>query len=135
MTDPFDLSGKSAIVTGSSRGIGKAIAEQLALRGANVVISSRTQDTCEEVADAIEDLARTRAKQLFQAEAANVQPHSGTTANLSALMALAGANGRIVGMSLKDGGHLSHGHPASAQEAIMSLDKLVRCETTRHRRT
>ena len=38
---------------------------------------------------------------------------SGTTANLSALMALAGANGRIVGMSLKDGGHLSHGHPKS----------------------
>ncbi|MEC8651408.1 MAG: serine hydroxymethyltransferase, partial [Planctomycetota bacterium] len=66
-----------------------------------------------EVADAIEDLARTRAKQLFKAEAANVQPHSGTTANLSALMALAGANGRIVGMSLKDGGHLSHGHPKS----------------------
>lgn len=66
-----------------------------------------------EVADAVEDLARERAKQLFCAEAANVQPHSGTTANLSALMALAGANGRIVGMSLKDGGHLSHGHPKS----------------------
>jgi len=66
-----------------------------------------------EVADAVEDLARARAKQLFQAEAANVQPHSGTTANLSALMALAGTNGKIVGMSLKDGGHLSHGHPKS----------------------
>jgi glycine hydroxymethyltransferase len=66
-----------------------------------------------EVADAVEDLARARAKELFKAEAANVQPHSGTTANLSALMALAGANGRIVGMSLKDGGHLSHGHPKS----------------------
>ena len=66
-----------------------------------------------EVADAVEDLARARATQLFQAESANVQPHSGTTANLSALMALAGANGRIVGMSLKDGGHLSHGHPRS----------------------
>lgn len=66
-----------------------------------------------EVADAVEDLARTRAKELFKAEAANVQPHSGTTANLSALMALAGTNGKIVGMSLKDGGHLSHGHPKS----------------------
>lgn len=66
-----------------------------------------------EVADAVEDLARSRAVELFKAEAANVQPHSGTTANLSALMALAGANGRIVGMSLKDGGHLSHGHPRS----------------------
>jgi glycine hydroxymethyltransferase len=66
-----------------------------------------------EVADAVEDLARSRAKELFGAEAANVQPHSGTTANLSALMALAGTNGKIVGMSLKDGGHLSHGHPKS----------------------
>ncbi|WP_343343420.1 SDR family oxidoreductase [Sphingomicrobium sp. XHP0239] len=55
MTDPFDLSGKTAIVTGSSRGIGKAIAESLAQRGANVVISSRTQETCEEVAAGIND--------------------------------------------------------------------------------
>lgn len=67
-----------------------------------------------EVADGIEELARARAMKLFGAEAANVQPHSGTTANLSVLMALAGPNGRIVGMSLKDGGHLSHGHPRSA---------------------
>lgn len=66
-----------------------------------------------EVADSIEDLARTRAKTLFKAEAANVQPHSGTTANMSALLALAGPGGRIVGMSLKDGGHLTHGHPRS----------------------
>ena len=55
MTDPFDLSGKAAIVTGSSRGIGKAIAEALAQRGANVVISSRTQEACEEVAKGIND--------------------------------------------------------------------------------
>jgi glycine hydroxymethyltransferase len=52
--------------------------------------------------------------QLFPgAEEANVQPHSGTTANLSALLALAGPNGRIVGMALKAGGHLSHGHDKS----------------------
>jgi len=66
-----------------------------------------------EVADSIEDLARARAKELFKADAANVQPHSGTTANMSALLALAGPGGRIVGMSLKDGGHLTHGHPRS----------------------
>ncbi len=66
-----------------------------------------------EAADGIEELARQRAMQLFAAEDANVQPHSGTTANLAALTALAGPGGRIVGMALKAGGHLSHGHDRS----------------------
>jgi NAD(P)-dependent dehydrogenase (short-subunit alcohol dehydrogenase family) len=53
MTSLFDLTGKVAIVTGSSRGIGRAIAEALADQGAQVVISSRKQDACDEVASAI----------------------------------------------------------------------------------
>lgn len=53
MENLFDLSGKTAIVTGSTKGIGKAIAEQLARHGADVVISSRKADACQEVSDAI----------------------------------------------------------------------------------
>ncbi len=54
MSKLFDLAGKVAIVTGSSRGIGKAAAEVLAAHGAKVVISSRKQDACDEVAAAID---------------------------------------------------------------------------------
>ncbi|NUP96525.1 MAG: serine hydroxymethyltransferase [Planctomycetaceae bacterium] len=64
-----------------------------------------------EFVDVVEDLARDRAKQLFGAAQANVQPHSGTQANIAALMALAKPRDRVLAMSLDHGGHLSHGHP------------------------
>jgi NAD(P)-dependent dehydrogenase (short-subunit alcohol dehydrogenase family) len=57
----FDLTGRTAIVTGSSRGIGRAIAEALAAHGANVVISSRKEAACQEVAEAINGRGRGRA--------------------------------------------------------------------------
>jgi glycine hydroxymethyltransferase len=66
-----------------------------------------------EVADDIEELARSRAKALFGAEFANVQPHSGTTANVTALAALAQPGEPILGMALNAGGHLSHGFKVS----------------------
>ena len=65
---------------------------------------------CEHV-DTVEDLARARAKALFGATHANAQPHSGTQANVGALMALCKPHDRVLAMSLDHGGHLSHGHP------------------------
>ncbi|MFM1844733.1 MAG: hypothetical protein RI917_51 [Actinomycetota bacterium] len=62
-----------------------------------------------EVVDIAENLARDRAKQLFGAEHANVQPHSGATANAALMMALANPGDRILGLSLAHGGHLTHG--------------------------
>jgi glycine hydroxymethyltransferase len=63
-----------------------------------------------EYADIVEDLARTRAKQLFQADHVNVQPHSGSQANAAAYMTLLSPGDCILGLDLAHGGHLTHGH-------------------------
>jgi len=67
---------------------------------------------CENV-DVVEELAISRAKELFQADYANVQPHSGSQANASAYMALLEPGDTLLGMSLADGGHLTHGASVS----------------------
>jgi glycine hydroxymethyltransferase len=66
-----------------------------------------------EYADVVENLARDRAKQIFSAEFANVQPHSGSQANASAYMAVLQAGDTILGLDLAHGGHLTHGHKLS----------------------
>jgi len=63
-----------------------------------------------EFADVVENLARDRAKQLFGAEHANVQPHSGSQANAGAYMAVLNPGDTILGLDLAHGGHLTHGH-------------------------
>src|ERR1017187_1663504 len=64
-----------------------------------------------EFTDVVENLARDRAKQLFGAEHANVQPHSGSQANQSAYAAVMQPGDTILGLNLAHGGHLTHGHP------------------------
>ncbi|MGD8669928.1 MAG: serine hydroxymethyltransferase, partial [Desulfobacterales bacterium] len=64
-------------------------------------------------ADALESLAISRAKQLFGADHANVQPHSGVSANLAVYFSVLNVGDRIVSMKLSHGGHLSHGDAAS----------------------
>ena len=63
-----------------------------------------------EYADVVENLARDRAKQIFGAEHANVQPHSGSQANAAAYMAVLQPGDTILGLDLAMGGHLTHGH-------------------------
>ena len=69
MTSLFDLTGRVAIVTGSSRGIGRAIAERLAEHGATVIISSRKADACAETAAAIN---RARGREAAKPIPANI---------------------------------------------------------------
>ena len=64
-----------------------------------------------EFTDVVENLARDRAKQLFGAEHVNVQPHSGSQANMAAYMSLLQPGDSILGLNLAHGGHLTHGHP------------------------
>jgi glycine hydroxymethyltransferase len=66
-----------------------------------------------EFTDVVENLARDRAKQLFQAEFANVQPHSGSSANMAAYAAIIQPGDTIMGLDLAMGGHLTHGHKLS----------------------
>lgn len=63
--------------------------------------------------DIVEQIARDRAKKLFKAEHANVQPHSGANANLAVFFALLEPGDTVMGMNLSEGGHLSHGSPVN----------------------
>jgi glycine hydroxymethyltransferase len=65
------------------------------------------------VVDEVEDLARSRACELFGAEHANVQPHSGANANMAAYLALLDPGDKVMGMRLDQGGHLTHGSPVN----------------------
>ncbi len=75
---------------------------------------------CEYV-DIVEQIAIDRAKELFGAEAANVQPHSGAQANMAAYAAVLETGDTVMGMSLAHGGHLSHGSPVNASGKLYNF--------------
>ncbi len=91
-----------------SRGVLEAQGSVLTNKYAEGYPGKRYYGGCE-VVDVAENLARDRAKKLFGAEHANVQPHSGASANAAVLMALANPGDRILGLELAHGGHLTHG--------------------------
>ena len=71
--------------------------------------------------DVVEDIARQRACQLFGAEHANVQPHSGAQANLAVYFALLQPGDTVLGMNLAEGGHLTHGSPVNMSGALYNF--------------
>ena len=75
---------------------------------------------CEHV-DVAESLAIERAKQIFGAEHANVQPHSGSQANTAVYFAMLQPGDKILTMSLQDGGHLTHGHPKNCSGMLYDV--------------
>jgi len=75
---------------------------------------------CEHV-DEAEDLARDRAKKLFNADYANVQPHSGSQANMAALLTFVQTGETIMGLDLAHGGHLTHGSPVNFSGKLFNV--------------
>jgi glycine hydroxymethyltransferase len=83
-----------------------------------------------EVVDVAEELARTRARQLFGCDHVNVQPHSGAQANMSVYLATCQPGDTVLGMDLSHGGHLTHGHPLNySGKTFKVVPYLVRRDT------
>ncbi len=95
-----------------SRAVLEAMGSVMANKYAEGLPGRRYYGGCEFV-DEAEELARARAKQLFGADHANVQPHSGAQANMAAYFALLQPGDTILGMDLSHGGHLTHGSPVN----------------------
>ena len=95
-----------------SEGVMEALGSTLTNKYAEGYPGKRYYGGCEYV-DVAEDLARDRAKELFGAEYANVQPHSGSTANMAVYFSFLNPGDKVMGMDLSQGGHLTHGSPVN----------------------
>jgi len=95
-----------------SRAVLEAMGQPMTNKYAEGYPGKRYYGGCEYV-DQVEDLARERARRLFEAEYANVQPHSGSQANIAAYFAFLKPGDTVLGMNLAHGGHLTHGSPVN----------------------
>ena len=96
----------------TSRAVLEAAGTVLTNKYAEGLPGKRYYGGCE-VVDVVENLARDRAKELFGADHANVQPHAGAPANLAVYYAVLNPGDKVLGMSLAHGGHLTHGSPVN----------------------
>lgn len=96
----------------TSRAVMEAVGSVLTNKYAEGYPGKRYYGGCEKV-DVVEDLARDRACELYGAAFANVQPHSGASANFGAYLAMIEPGDTVLGMSLDHGGHLTHGSPVN----------------------
>jgi glycine hydroxymethyltransferase len=80
--------------------------------------------------DEVEELARERALEIFGADHVNVQPHSGTQANMAVYLSVLEPGDRVLGMDLTHGGHLSHGHPANFSGKLYDVEHYLVDEET-----
>ncbi|MFN7181609.1 MAG: serine hydroxymethyltransferase [Planctomycetota bacterium] len=104
----------------ASKAVREAMATVLTNKYAEGYPNQRYYGGCE-IIDEIEKIAIERARQLFGAEHANVQPHSGTQANMAAILAYLKPGEKILSLSLTGGGHLSHGMPLSFTGKVFNV--------------
>ncbi|HLD44835.1 MAG TPA: serine hydroxymethyltransferase, partial [bacterium] len=95
-----------------SKAVLEALGSPLTNKYAEGYPHKRYYGGCEYV-DIVEDIAIERAKKLFGAEHANVQPHSGSQANMAVYMSVLNPGDTFMGMNLSEGGHLTHGSPVN----------------------
>ncbi len=103
----------------TSRAVMEAMGSTLTNKYAEGYPGKRYYGGCAHV-DTAETLAKQRATELFGAERANVQPHSGSTANLTAYLSFLQPGDKILGLSLSHGGHLTHGHPVNFSGSLFA---------------
>ena len=116
LTAERDRQNNTLAMIASENHVSKAVLEaqssELTNKYAEGYPGERYYAGCEH-ADTVEELAIERAKELWGAEHVNVQPHSGTQANMGVYLAMLEPGDKILSMELEHGGHLSHGHPAN----------------------